>query len=188
MLRRRGMSTEDGDRTKVLLLGMNNPLSNDPDFDLYPYPEGSTGYRLWKMLPEGTSRQDYLKVFDRRNLLRAREWDPTAAHKAAIDLWPELDGRVVVVLGTQVRNALGLQAAEPLLARRSSIFLPAGLRDPSSELKAYNLRWVAFPHPSGRNRWFNDPANRYAACRLFHLLFTASAVGAVETVWRELTK
>lgn len=139
---------------KPLLLGMNNPLSEDPEYDLYPYPENSAGWRLWKMLPEGTTRRQYLDAFDRRNLLRAREWNQAAAREAAEGLRPLLDGRLVIVLGTQVRTALGLDAVEPLSYNR---FMRDTMR------RAFWFDWIAFPHPSGRNRWFNDPDNQRAA-------------------------
>ncbi len=135
---------------RPLLIGMNNPLSDDPEFDLYPYPEGSTGWRLWKMMPEGTTRGQYLDMFERHNLLRARAWDQAKAREAARDLLPKLDGRLVIVLGTQVRAALGLPGAEPLVRNR---FMKDFTR------RAFYFDWIAFPHPSGRNRWFNQPEN-----------------------------
>jgi hypothetical protein len=144
---------------KPLLLGMNNPLSDDPEYDLYPYPEGSTGWRLWKMLPEGTTRRQYLDAFDRANLLHARGWDARAARAAARLLMPSLAGRFVVVLGTEVRAALGLPLAEPLsICRTVGMGIMGAIE--------YDLEWLAFPHPSGRNRWFNQAENRAAAVRV----------------------
>lgn len=131
---------------KPLLLGMNNPISDDPEFDLYPYPEGSAGWRLWKMLPGGVSRREYLAMFDRRNLLRARKWDQVKAREAACALRPELKGRLVVILGSQVRAALGLPLSEPLVFRRA--------------VTPVQYDWVPVPHPSGRNLWYNAPGNR----------------------------
>ncbi|MDO8616898.1 MAG: hypothetical protein Q7T33_14380 [Dehalococcoidia bacterium] len=140
---------------------MNNPLSDDPEYDLYPYPAGCTGWRLWKMLPEGTSRQQYLEAFDRRNLLRAREWDLKKAREAAEALLPELDGRLVVVLGTGVRAALGLPGSEPLEMLKT--FASVGRRKVTFD-------WIPFPHPSGRNHWFNRPANRARAAEVLRRL------------------
>lgn len=143
---------------RPLILGMNNPLSDDPEYDLYPYPEGSAGHRLWKMIPGDVSRRAYLDAFDRRNLLRARQWDPRAAREAARVLTPELEGRLVLVLGTQVRAALGLPVAEPL-ARAS-----AAVGDGAS------FEWIAVPHPSGLNRWYNDQVNCAAVGELLREL------------------
>lgn len=139
---------------KPLLLGMNNPLSDSPEYDLYPYPEGSTGYRIWKMLPEGTTRSQYLEAFDRRNLLRSRRWDLRAARAAVLEVAPHLDGRVVVVLGTQVRAALGLEPVEPLTVMGATLST------------GHSMTCVAVPHPSGRNYWYNTPGNRDRVCEL----------------------
>mgnify|MGYP007083431842 CR=1 FL=1 len=147
---------------KPLLLGMNNPLSDDPKYDLYPYPEGSAGYRLWKMIPGDVWRRDYLGSFDRRNLLRAREWNQRAAREAARALMPELHGRLVLVLGTQVRAALGLPPAEPL-ARMLAEVDCSPTRADALRIK---FEWIAIPHPSGRNLWYNDPTNMRAVGEL----------------------
>ena len=146
------------DVSKPLLLGMNNPLSDDPEFDLYPYPERSTGWRLWKMLPDGTTRQQYLDAFERLNLVRAREWNTKAAKAAARDVLPMLQDRVVVVLGSDVRSALGLHKAEPLSYHRER------------RISGTSFAWIALPHPSGRNHWFNKPENYTAACHILGLV------------------
>lgn len=135
---------------KPILLGMNNPLSDDPDYDLYPYPEGCAGWRLWQMLPAGTTHRQYLDAFERRNLLRARAWNARAAREAARELAPVLDGRLVVLLGTEVRAALGLPRVEPLSRG-------------ACELEDAHFEYIAMPHPSGRNLWFNTQANLEAA-------------------------
>jgi len=152
---------------KPLLLGMNNPLSDDPHFDLYPYPRGCAGYRLWQMLPEGTTRSQYLDAFERRNLLRAREWSSRMAREAADGILPQLVGRLVVVLGRDVRSALGLSPAEPLSINEEHV-IGGG--------PGFDLRWLAFPHPSGRNRWFNDPENYLEACRVLTKVFLGAYV------------
>lgn len=139
---------------RPLLLGMNNPLSDDPEFDLYPYPEGSAGHRLWKLLGEGISRSRYLAAFDRRNILRAREWNAADARAAAATLLPDLVGRTVVVLGTQARSALGLPKVAPLIEQSASV--------PGKSCMG-RMTWVALPHPSGRNLWYNSPENRARA-------------------------
>lgn len=141
---------------RPLLLGMNNPLSDDPKYDLYPYPEGSAGYRLWKMIPGDVWRRDYLGSFDRRNLLRAREWSQREAREASRALMPELHGRLVLVLGTQVRAALGLLPAEPLARMLAEVDCGQARSVDAPRIK---FEWIAIPHPSGRNLWYNDPAN-----------------------------
>jgi len=149
---------ERGAAMRPLLLGMNNSLSDDPEFDLFPYPEGSAGWRLWKLLPEGTPRRAYLESFERLNLLRAREWDMRAARAAASTVRPMLAGRRVVLLGTEVRAALGFPITPPMIWHNCDDF-----------------DWAALPHPSGRNLWYNSSANRAAASAFLRDLMGAAA-------------
>lgn len=157
---------------KPLLLGMNNPISDEPEFDLYPYPEGSAGHRLWRMMPEGTRRAEYLGAFDRLNLLRARQWRQADARAAAKVLLPSLDGRFVVVLGAQVRDALGLPKVEWL--SEQAYHVPG----------EYAFTWVAFPHPSGRNRWLNDARNHARARSVLATIMRSGDYGAVQCLRR----
>ena len=150
---------------KPLLLGMNNPLSDDPGFDLFPYPENSTGWRLWKMLPDGTPRQVYMGSFDRVNLLRSRTWSKSDADVAAQALIPSLQGRLVAVLGSDVRAALGLVRTEPLSRQEVTILVGA---------HEVTFEWIAVPHPSGRNYWYTQPANKAAVRTLLADLLEAS--------------
>lgn len=126
---------------------MNNPHSSDPRHALAPYPEGVAGHRLWRMLHDvsGASRTEYMRVFDRRNLLSAPRWDPVAARRESDDLWPTLEDRTVLILGQTTRNVLWLPEAPPLSWRTTQ-----------------RVRWCLVPHPSGRNRWYNDEINRLA--------------------------
>lgn len=134
--------------TKPLLIGMNNPISDDPAHALYPVPKGSAGHRLWQMMPEGTTRKAYIEAFDRVNLLPGREWDPALAKEIGPSFWISLADRpgMIVVLGKSVREALGLPPAEACIPMAS---IQGG--------RTWN--WVAVPHPSGMNRWYNYPKN-----------------------------
>jgi len=133
---------------KPVIIGMNNPLSSDPKHVLYPYPPGCTGYRLWKMLEArrpGVLRKQYLDTFDRRNLVSTIAWDKDVAEKSARTMRPELVGRVVLLLGQDVRRAFGVP---PLLVHPQEID---------------GVTWRQLPHPSGRNLWYNEPKNRRLA-------------------------
>jgi len=142
---------------RPVLLGMNNPLSVRPEHALWPSPPGCAGYRLWQMVsdgvPGGVSVGSYVRVFDRRNVLRG-PWDQRAARRAASGLTRDLRGRSVVVLGNQAREALGL----PRL-----LVHPQVIDD---------VTWRQLPHPSGRNRWYNDPGCRELASQLLASLYT----------------
>jgi hypothetical protein len=143
---------------------MNNPLSTDPRHALAPYPAGSAGHRLWRMLqavrPE-LFRADYLRAFDRRNLLPGLEWSAARAREAVRGL--ELPrGSTVVVLGDEVRRALSLERC--LVHPRHSPDFP--------EEDAPVFRQL--PHPSGRNLFYNSPAHRLIAGLLLSDLFDLS--------------
>lgn len=145
---------------RPILLGMNNPLSDDARHALFPAPEGCTGHRVWKMLrefDESVSMKRYLEMFDRRNLVSGRAWSLAAARDAATLLHGELENYGgadrapdVIVLGGQTWRALGLE-------RRTNILHSHGL---------LSATFWRIPHPSGRNLWYNEERNRRAAARL----------------------
>lgn len=130
-----------------VVIGMNNPHSDDPSMALAPFPERVAGWRLWHMVHEvtGIMRREYKRRTDRRNLLTGRDWDPVAARRESEDLWETLEDRSVLVLGQSVRRVLWLPVEEPLVWREDR-----------------GVRWCLVPHPSGLNRWYNDPLNRLA--------------------------
>src|ERR1700726_3647146 len=88
---------------------MNNPVSTRPGHELYPLPDGCTGHRLWTMLHArtGATMRQYVDAFERRNLVRGREWDRIAARARALEVVVELvgTGRTIVLLGQEVRAA-----------------------------------------------------------------------------------
>lgn len=136
---------------RVVLLGMNNPVSENPRHALFPHPTGCTGWRIWQMIREAradTSRRDYLEGFERVNLLNSREWDSEEARAAAPAILRRLRGREVVVFGEQPRGFLGL---------------PKVLIHPVFHEGAL---WRQLPHPSGRCRWYNSDGCRMLASLL----------------------
>ena len=132
---------------KPILMGMNNPLSRRPEHALYPSPPGCTGHRIWKMLSArtGATEEQYLAAFDRRNLQNARLWTATDAWAAAEAMLPQLRGRLVVLLGVEVRKAFGVP---PLLVHPQTL---------------HGVTWRQLPHPSGRCHWYNAPRNKRVA-------------------------
>lgn len=134
---------------------MNNPHNSAPRFALFPWPPGCAGYRLLRLYedlvgPGGTAtysrRRRYLEGLDRRNLLPTQQWQAKAARAAGGSLREALagSGRTVVVLGQATWAALALPPSAPLV-------LPVLVDDTA---------WRRLPHPSGRNLWYNEPANR----------------------------
>lgn len=130
---------------KPILLGMNNPQSSAPELALYPDPPGCAGYNLCKLLGMGT--QNYLDLFERRNLLQERLWSAQDAAAAAETYRDGHDGeRLVVILGEDVANLLWHTAPPFQWVQRAG-----------------GGAWAKMPHPSGRCRHWNDQVIRRAA-------------------------
>jgi hypothetical protein len=149
---------------RTVLLGINNPLSDDDRSALFPAPVNCTGWRLWQMLrdalPESPpGRADYTRSFDRRNVLHARAWSKKEARAAGAALLPGLEGRRVVVLGVQTLAALGLPR------RQWGEWSEQAVTDLVSEADAC-AEFCLLPHPSGLCREYNDPAVRALAGRV----------------------
>jgi hypothetical protein len=149
---------------KPILIGMNNPISQAPEHALYPLPEGCSGNRLWKMLNEVDPRATmwaYKTVFRRTNLVVGPFNTTAARHRAAEMMETQFGGaRSVVLLGRQVSAAFGLPGDLP----------------PASQIpyvSAAGMDFYYLPHPSGRNLWYNQEANRRAAGEVLATLFRA---------------
>lgn len=146
---------------RPILLGMNNPLSSEPRYALFPHPTGCTGWRILELIrtrvPSATGAQ-YISRFDRRNLLSARSWSAREARDAAakfLERESELRDRTVVVFGNEVRRLLGLERSGRPIVRNG-------------------VTYVQLPHPSGRCRWYNESRNASAASRILADLFLAA--------------
>ncbi len=129
-------------KVKAILLGMNNPLSIKPEHALFPFPVNCTGWRIWQLLrqrmPEVTRKQ-YLDGFERINLIHSKTWNKEAALHSAKRLPSLYQGRIILVFGGEVRDALDL---------------PDVLIHP---VRKDGCEWRQLPHPSGRCRWYNSP-------------------------------
>ena len=135
----------------VLLIGEDNPHSNDPRYALYDKPDGCAGDRL-RRLVLGVTRGVYLRRMRRLNLCEGR-WSAVGArsHAAEILAGCRTSGEDValVLLGRKVAGAFGL-AEVPAF---SSVMLDAmPLVGPDVDCRA-----VLLPHPSGRCREWNAP-------------------------------
>lgn len=130
---------------RPVILGMNNPLSEDPRAALLPHPVNCAGWRLWRMVNEvsGISRSEWCRRTERVNLLNSRDWDRRAARERGLELWSTMQGRSVVVLG---------------LAAREVLWLPSVVYGRWQERDG--VRWANLPHPSGRNLWYNEEMHR----------------------------
>ncbi len=89
---------------RPVLLGMNNPISDDPRHALYPHPPNCAGARLQRF--SGLDKNTYLSVFDRRNVIGGQQWDAKLAKTRAPALREEFLGRHVVLLGAPVNSVM----------------------------------------------------------------------------------
>lgn len=109
---------------------------------LYPLPEGAAGDRLRRLMRMETT--EYLRKFDRANLLPPDvEWSSISARIAA----HKLRNTYRILLGTRVAAAHGVQF-DPFEAYEVAY----GSNDRPGVV-------LVMPHPSGRNRMWNDKLN-----------------------------
>lgn len=166
---------------KILIIGMNNPLSMDPRHALYPHPPGCAGWNLHRkmdqaMEPEGGfPRHEYVDIFDRVNLVRGDWNDGKAVAKAAQYLKDAAkeDGvgrRNVVLLGSKVVRSFRVAGAD------MEQYEQFRWRCPPIQRPLY--MWARIPHPSGRSRAWNDPAVRDEATAFFRNLVTLARTAA----------
>lgn len=135
----------------LVVIGMNNPLSADPEMALFPQPVGSAGHRLWA-LAHARSRvtmRGWLDSTERLNLVEGQEWSREAALARAPEIFARYRHRTVLLLGNQVRDALGVRMSPCL-----------GWALPMQSHP--RLDWCMIPHPSGRNHFYNDEVCRTA--------------------------
>lgn len=164
---------------KPILIGLNNPVSQRPGHELYPLPEGCTGHRIWRMLHDRTSAtmSQYLETFERRNLVRAVEYDRMKGRARAYEIVVELrgSGRTVVLLGNAVREAFDwVMRGEGLLDQSCASGIPPLLVHPQ---EAGGCTWRQIPHPSGRNLFYNDEKNREVVALLLEELYLSYNAG-----------
>ena len=129
---------------RVMLVGESNPYGDDPDMTLYPFPDGCSGHRLWRVL--GVGRTRYLS-FARENLCRGIFRMPDARERASIlrdhvkeATYPPEGVRpfsLVILCGTRVRQAFG--------------FHDLATWDHVDDVDTH-VTWLALPHPNGRSR------------------------------------
>lgn len=136
-----------------LLIGQAPGPNTNPDLPLFPLPRTSTGGRLAAFM--GLSRTQYLRSFDRVNLLqffpgkckRDDKFPLKDAKIAAAAMKPLIRGRQVILVGRNVSQAF-LWGELPF---HTWITLMDG-----TDLSV-------IPHPSGRNHWYNSEGNREEA-------------------------
>jgi hypothetical protein len=124
------------------LVGELNPYGSNPRFALYHEPAGASGDRLRRML--GLSVDAY-RALPKYNLCTGT-WNPISAHGRALELRER--HRVIIALGVKTRLAFPCSPATWEAREDDRGML------------------IALPHPSGRNRAWNDPEARQRAREL----------------------
>lgn len=126
---------------KPMIVGELNPYGGNPRYAMYPLPKWSAGGRLCRVIM-GLQPREYIKRFDRVNLCVGK-WNRLDAYSKAEQILNSREDGVIVLLGQRVTRAFGANY-------RASLFsvIPYGVT---------MHRLVILPHPSGKNRAWNDP-------------------------------
>lgn len=132
---------------RPLLVGESNPYG-DPGFALYHLPRSASGNHLRQIM--GLKDHEYERI-DKVNLIEGTRWSAPKARLAAEKLLRSRPPGPFVLLGSRVHAAFGVP------------------KQPSGErLWAFphetGRQLVLLPHPSKRNRVWNEP-DIYSMCR-----------------------
>lgn len=140
--------------TRVLFVGELNPYGTDPRYALYDDPPGSAGHRLRERVL-GISRHVYLGNRIERVNLCTGTWSPDRARRSARRICEEQHETsrfraVVVMLGSKVSSSFAWKLGRTMSGadvEKTIVTNEHGL-----------CTFLAVPHPSCRNRLWNNPA------------------------------
>lgn len=136
---------------RIAIVGEAPGPNTDPGMAFYPYPERSAAGRLKALL--GWDRREYLTTFARSNLLDEYPGSSFPIGRARAQAEPtaqRLAPRPLLLMGRGVAMAFSFPH-DRLLVWEDYL------------LGVTLVRAAVVPHTSGRNLWYNDPANREAA-------------------------
>ena len=153
--------------SRAMLVGESNPYGSDSTYALWPQPPNSAGARLSDIL--GLGMTNYLRYFDRVNLLRGDRWS-TAQARIEADRIRESRLGDLVLLGRKVAAAFGLDFTSPAPGESGRLFFRAFPRGDGG-------RVLVLPHPSGRNLLWNLPENRALGRRMLRDLIGVPEIG-----------
>lgn len=160
---------------RTLIVGLDNPNSNDPTHALIP-TDGSAGQRMVEMidavLPEDYLDRHYMGDFERTNLYpigaaaegRGRLARDVEQFANLLYLCGALKVDEVILLGTRVTEAFNHYYGEELKPLECVVTNETAWHDDQPR------RFWSLPHPSGRNRWYNNQRNRRLAGKLLSSL------------------
>lgn len=136
----------------LLVIGEAPPSNTHPRHSpMYPLPANSAGGRLCAM--SGLGVRGWIRATTRINLAQNFEDYSATRYRAYFDRL-ETGGVLGVfdhclLVGTRVRDAAGPKTEWPVGEIRPRRAVQG---------RASNVAWI--PHPSGRNRWYNEQANK----------------------------
>lgn len=162
--------------TKPILIGEAPEKDARSDCPLYPYPPQSSGGKLYSMSPF-TNRKAFIKSCYRLNLLaeypgdgdKLWTWPKERARHCAMNLKGSglVSDRRVVLVGAKVASAFDL----PLGFGPDTINVLQWYEWPFGGYSK-DFTVAIMPHPSGLNRWYNDPVNRMRTEEFLRELFS----------------
>lgn len=164
----------------ILLLGEDNPQSDDPRHALFPEPPGCAGNRLQEKIFK-VDHALYLAMW-RTNLCNPT-WELQAARARALVIAPQaatvadaVPWKTIVLLGAKVMRAFAeahsIPEMPPFAERR---WCRAYVETPGN-VSVHSEPLIYLPHPSGRSQAWNAPAAVHRARALL-------AVAAPEIPW-----
>src|SRR5580765_595681 len=157
-------------RDRLLLIGQSPSINGDPR---RPLIAGPTGERLRELL--GLDLLAYVRATERVNLLaeypgkagKGDRFPLEEAREAAVEMTPRLLGRRVIFVGHGVARAFGLKGRPLVWHERAITISQLGVRGAIiGEISGWH-QWAICPHPTGINRWWNDPKNKAKALAFF---------------------
>lgn len=168
---------------KPLIVGRDNPYSQDPRYALFYEPAGATGASLCFRILEMDPR-DYMRVFDRANLCVGGWSKPTARESARAIL--ERPRKALILLGKDVAEAFGLGRDWEFL--ESTELLSQHKRERGRFQVVYRTPTIVLPHPSGRNRLWNDQMLRRRAREAVRDLLLRTGCGSIDRTSASVVK
>lgn len=186
--------------TKPLIVG---PAASATSEGVRPFA-GASGDRLRRLLPESHANSALEDLFDLENLIRGfpgkrssgkgDNFNKEAARRGLVRLIREQTirpDRVVIAMGNNAARTICAANLVPhdwfhlelVRAPSLKIRLRDGAAPENWALRAGAFWLLTFPHPSGINLWWNDPANVATAQSVMEALVHRDVDSLLAGVW-----
>lgn len=138
---------------KIVIIGEGPSRTNDGSATGKQGPfDGPAGIRISSLME--VSLQEFLDAFDRRNLYSTHMRD---------EMWNKHDARIIA----QSNESLALKTVILLGRKVQKAFFPDEAISFFEWIDHKGGKWVIAPHPSGRNRYWNDAESVNAAAEFW---------------------